>query len=563
MNPSGDATSVASPGPMRIEMPMMPLTVLPIFILRIAAGLAAAVIAAAILLIAVASPAAAHAALIGTEPADGAVIEAAPARFVLRFSEPVSPLVFRLVSPGGASAELRGAERDGNALVVPAPPDLVTGTHLLSWRVVSKDGHPVGGSVVFSVGAPSGRPHPGSKLDWPVLFVVWSTKVLLYLGLFVGVGGLAYGAAIRRLDGQALLVARAALVVGLLAVPLAVMAQGLDALGVPLSGALRLTVWRTSFATAFGRTTAIAALSFGLGLLAARLPNRRAANGVAGLALVCAGVALASSGHASDAPPQWATRPAVFLHAVAIAFWVGGLVPLGIALQDGGTAARTALKRFSAAIPWAVVPLAASGILLGVVQVQTPAAMWTTRYGWVLCAKLAMVAALFALAAWNRWSLTAKAAGGSRSADERLVASIALECCLALLILATAALWRFTPPPRALAEAAARPSVAHLMSGRTAADVTVAPGHAGLVAASAVLKPVDEGPADPKEVTFVFSKPDAGIEAIRTPGRRSGDGTWRTDAELPVPGRWTLRLDVLVDDFTLDRVEGEMTLRPN
>ncbi|RWP42246.1 MAG: hypothetical protein E5Y63_26055 [Mesorhizobium sp.] len=41
------------------------------------------------------------------------------------------------------------------------------------------------------------------------------------------------------------------------------------------------------------------------------------------LGLLVAGTALAPSGHASAAAPQWLVRPMVFLHTTTIAVWIG------------------------------------------------------------------------------------------------------------------------------------------------------------------------------------------------------------------------------------------------
>lgn len=100
----------------------------------------------------------AHASLIGSDPRDGAVVMAAPGRVTLTFNEPVSALLLRVIVPDGQSRDLAGVAVDGNVLQVSLPPGLGRGTHLLSWRVVSADGHPVGGSLVFSIGEPSLAP---------------------------------------------------------------------------------------------------------------------------------------------------------------------------------------------------------------------------------------------------------------------------------------------------------------------------------------------------------------------------------------------------------------------
>ncbi len=134
----------------------------------------------------------AHASLIRAEPADGAMLAQAPATLRLTFNEPVSPLVMRLVGPSGEVdlAADRSGERHGHADTAAA----VARQHVLSWRVISADGHPVGGSLLFSVGAPSAQQiPPAAEGDAAVQAALWAAKVVLYLGLFVGIGGAFFG----------------------------------------------------------------------------------------------------------------------------------------------------------------------------------------------------------------------------------------------------------------------------------------------------------------------------------------------------------------------------------
>lgn len=513
-------------------------------------------------LVGTSSPAFAHAALVASQPSDGAVLPMVPASFDLRFSEAVSPLALRLVAPDGTASVLGGAELRDGRLVIPAPAGLSEGTHVLSWRVVSEDGHPVGGSVVFSIGAPSAGGAPVvAEVDWPVRVLVWTTKLMLYLGLFFGVGGLATEACIRRLEDRARTIVSGAALLGLAAAPLAIGAQGLDALGASLGALGQPAVWQAGAGTSFGRTVALAALAFLLTVVDFLVTKTVVRRGLVLLALLATGLALAASGHASSAPPQWLTRPLVFVHALAVAAWVGALVPLALVLRGGGSSASVALHRFSSLIPWVVAALLASGVVLANVQVGTPAALWQSAYGRVLLVKLALLAVLFALAGANRWRWTAPAASGDDAARRHLVRAIGAEVLLVVLVLGTVAVWRFTPPPRAIAIASAQPASLHAMSARTMADLTVAPGRAGPVVVGVSLTTIDYGPVDPKQVTFVFSNPAAGIEPIRRPASKPGDGTWRAEVTLPVPGRWTVRVDVLVDDFTLERIEGEVELR--
>ena len=98
-----------------------------------------------------APPAWAHASLLKASPADGAVMPRAPASVSLTFNEPVSPLVMHLIGPDGAPIPLGPALAENQTVTMNVPQSLARGTHVLSWRVISADGHPVGGSVIFSI----------------------------------------------------------------------------------------------------------------------------------------------------------------------------------------------------------------------------------------------------------------------------------------------------------------------------------------------------------------------------------------------------------------------------
>ncbi|RAZ78055.1 copper resistance CopC/CopD family protein [Mesorhizobium atlanticum] len=503
----------------------------------------------------------AHAALVATDPADGAVLTQSPAQFSLTFSEPVSPLVLTLVRPDGSRLALTSFRLNDQTVEIDNPETLKSGTHVLSWRVVSADGHPVGGSALFSIGAPSAAPTAGEAVDWTLRAAIWAARLFFYAGLFLGVGG-AFALAWLAGDGRrGQCFVAAALLLGLVAAPVSLGLQGLDGLGATLAWFPSPTVWKTAVETSFVWTVLIGLIALGVALLSLAGPaglRKLSASG----ALLGVGAALAVSGHASAAEPQWLTRPLVFLHGTAIAFWAGSLAPLGLALRREPAEAKAFLRRFSRAILPVVIVLAASGLVLAIIQVQEPAALINTSYGRLLLLKLALLLFLFTLAAVNRWTLTAPAQAGDTEVQRRLVRSIGIEVVIVLAIFGVAAGWRFTPPPRALAIAAAQPVSIHIHTLEAMADLSITPGHAGEVAASMVIMTGDFGPLDAKQVTLVLSKPDSGIEPIKRPARKPGDGTWRVDnLVIPLPGRWNARLDILVSDFEMVKIEAPLDIR--
>ena len=508
----------------------------------------------------------AHAALVATEPADGSVLANGPKQFSLTFSEPVSPLVLTLVRPDGTPVPLSAFRLDGQTILIDAPqePGGGRGTHVLSWRVISADGHPVGGSILFSVGAPGAPPAAAEAVDWWLRGAIWLVRTALYAGLFLGIGG-AFAVTWLEEDGRrdGVRFAGWLMLLGLAAAPAALGLQGLDALGASLPHLAEAVVWRTGAGTSYGWTVLLAAISLVLGLASLALRQSRVSRLLSLLALAGVGAALAASGHASAAAPQWLTRPMVFLHGASVAFWTGALMPLGLALRRRGGDARPMLTRFSAAILPVVGVLALAGIVLAVIQVEAPAALVETAYGRLLLAKLALLALLLGLAALNRWRLTRPAEAGDAAARKKLTRSIGVELVLVLAVFGVVAGWRFTPPPRALAIAAAQPATIHIHTLKAMADLAVTPGHPGPVSVSVMLMTGDFGPLDAREVTLVLSKPESGIEPLKRPAHKPGDGTWRVDdLVVPVPGRWTARLDILVTDFDMVQIEGPIDIRP-
>lgn len=526
-----------------------------------ACGSFGAPLIALLIALAPASEACAHASLVKAAPADGAVMPLPPATLTLTFNEPVSPLVVRLIGPDGAPLAPIAVTAHDTTVTVSAPPGLRRGTHVLSWRVISADGHPVGGSLMFSIGARSPAAQPENLADRGVRAALWAVRVVMYVALFVGAGGAFFAAWIA--DGAA----RRAWIVfvlaaGLVAVALSVGLQGLDALDLPLSGLQHKLAWEGGFATSYGATAVAAALALLVAVFGCVARSASTARALSLVAVIGAGLALSLSGHASTAAPQLLNRPAVFLHAVCVAFWIGSLLPLCLAVGSARTrgphSIGAQLARFSRAIPLVIVLLVASGLWLAFVQLDRIAALWTTSYGQLLACKLACVAVLLALAAANRYRLVPKFETGGAAAARPLATAIAFELVIALLILSLVALWRFTPPPRALAVAA--PISLHLHGEKAMAEIEIE-RNGEAAGASLLLLDGAFRPLAAKEVTLVLANPAAGIEPMRRIARRAGETNWRIDdLRIPVAGRWTLGVEILISDFDKVTVEDTVAL---
>ena len=109
-----------------------------------------------------AAPAAAHTALVSSSPAAGATVEA-PASVSLTFNEALLDIGAQIVvldAEGGNHASGDVYFPDPSTVRVDVAP-LGPGSYTAEWRVVSADGHPIEGSLPFTVvAAPSPTPSP-------------------------------------------------------------------------------------------------------------------------------------------------------------------------------------------------------------------------------------------------------------------------------------------------------------------------------------------------------------------------------------------------------------------
>jgi copper transport protein len=509
---------------------------------------------AAIILTFDSRPALAHASLLFALPADGVTIIDPPKSFQLDFNEPVSPLVMRLVRPDGQIVALTNAIATNNSVTIPAPSMPQQGSYVLSWRVTSADGHPVGGVVSFALGHPSsGVSAPPAEGTLAVHIAIWVAQFVLAVGLFIGVGGAAFAAwlaAKRPMAGRTMIAA--VMAAGAVAAVVSLPLQGLDALALPLAAVWQPAVWAAGFATSWGWAVVIALATLMATLFGLWLGNHGAARCLAALAILGVGFTFVVSGHAgtADAPVG---VPAIFLHAVCVTLWIGSLLPLTLTVRAGD---RVALERFSRLIPVPLLILIATGIVLTIVGFDRLDAFWTTAYGWVLSAKLAFVLSMLALAALNRYALVPRLA---LAGQNRLVTVIATEFVLALVILGIVGLWRFTPPPRTLAAAETTYIHFHGEPAMAQIDVTAVRDRGATV--NILVTDDDSRPVAAKEVALVIWNPDAGIEPIRRSATFEGDAEWRVSGlHIPVAGVWRMRVEIRISDFDKIMLEDNVEL---
>jgi len=379
-------------------------------------------------LLAGAAPASAHAALTGSDPRQGAVVDKAPAKVSLTFSEPiaVSDDAVRVLDPKGERVD-RGevSNPEGTTYTVRLLSGLPDGTYTVTYQVVSADSHPVTGAFTFSIGAPSETTVSASAQasdEGPVGWLYGAGRYVSYAGFVVLVGAAAFvlacwphGSGVRAL--QRLVVA------GWLALTSATLALLLLRGSYTGSGKIG-DVFDLSLLGEVLQTKTGAALVSRLLLLAAAAlfiavffgaydkrddeEKRDLAFGLAiGGTVVATGLAAtwALSEHASTGLQPGIAMPVDVIHLLAVAAWLGGLTALLVALHRAPAetpVGRDAVRRFSRLAFGSVLVLAVTGIYQSWRQLGSWSAFTDTRYGQLLLAKIGLVAVLVGIAYVSR-----------------------------------------------------------------------------------------------------------------------------------------------------------------
>lgn len=130
----------------------------------------------------------------------------------------------------------------------------------------------------------------------------------------------------------------------------------------------------------------------------------------------------AFSGHSSAAGNHDTAVTSLALHLAGVAVWVGGLVFVLVAAARRESDAATAAGRFSPLAGWALIAVAASGIVNAAVRLPSAGEVFTSRYGLMVLAKTVALAMLGGIGWWHRRRTLPALDDGRRRAFVRLAA---------------------------------------------------------------------------------------------------------------------------------------------
>ncbi|MEU0965618.1 copper resistance protein CopC [Streptomyces sp. NPDC005917] len=565
------------------------------------------------LLLASAAPASAHAALRGSDPADGAVLKSSPGSVTLTFTESVGLLddSFRVYDPTNHRVTTGGpghGPAGSDTARITFPKRLGTGTFTVAWRVVSADSHPVSGALTFSVGKPSATMAtiPTGPAENPATGSLYNIgRYVAYLAVALLIGTVAFTALCRPPDPAPLRKPVRTAWWALLAATLFLFVlrspyeEGTSpATAFDLSALARTATGRPGLALL--ARVALLVIAAGLYSLLRKRENRFGPSRPLLVTALAVGLALtwAAAEHASAGVQVPLAMTSSVLHLLAMALWLGGLTALLTTLYRSTATPLPAVvvTRFSRVAFASVTVLVATGVYQSWRGLGSWQALTDTTYGRLLLVKLAAVTLLLAAASQSRrWTAKRASAPAAAAVRDRvpetvggpppatppaaeepapaphhraLRRSVLAEVTVGVAVLGVTTILTGTLPGRAAAEAgtetgstaagipAASVSVVPFdvgtPNGHGKVQITLDPGRVGANSVQAVVLGPDGGISTVPELRLSFTLTAQRIGPLPT-GLTDRGGYWAANSvSLPIGGEWTMKLTVRVSD--LDQV---------
>ena len=520
-------------------------------------------------MLSVAAPASAHAYLLSTSPATGAVVRRPPVAVVLTFDEAVSISAGALEVYGPAGARVdTGTVRHpaADAIAVGVRRGAPAGTYTVAWRVTSADTHVVHGVLGFSVRSRSdaqgvtSRELAKSAIPAGVsagLAIVRGVNLLAVLLCGGGAAALMLvlgdaGPRVRRALLGALVVCGGVLaLVAVLGLPFEAAEVDGSGLGAGFSLSALAAVRHLRFGEVW-LVRAWLALLFALIALSLQVAGsrrrrlREAALVIVAVALL---ITLSAAGHASvDGALAYAVDAG---HVIAAAVWLGGLAFLVAALALSSGAERwplavRAVPRFSLLATGSVAILVVAGVVNADIEVQAWRGLWQSTYGELVVAKVALALPLLGLGLFNNRVLVPRLRRGlaSVSARRRFLQATVAELALLAAIVGVSAVLIGEAPAKDEVILTASQSASRAV-GPYALSVRVAPARVGGNTISMSVTPSSRPARSIGEVDVAAERPDLRPGALEFNVVAVARHRFRvTDAVFTRPGTWQLEMTV-------------------
>ena len=441
-----------------------------------------------ILLLAAALGARAHGYVVRAIPADRSVLERAPTRLQVFFSEALEPRFseIHLRDQSGQVIASGGVDAVNLSLLTLRPPgDLPDGAYIVDLRpAFASDGHVIAESRVFFVGEAVGGVSGGVANEAAIpLEVVWRALLGLAHTLFFGVAALysvvllpAWGSRAfpagglpSRVMSRIRLCLGLALTLALIGNLIALLQASMAFFNVDAAAVISGNLWQVvQIGSRFGdvwtfRMVSLVfavALLFTAGYLREIVPALSAGimRGMVWLGALFIGTSMITGHAAGSLVLPWLAVGVNWIHALAVAGWLGGVAALSLVLPvalspydapEKERATRTVMLRFSRLAAALLGLVIISGVYNAQNFVFAPADL-ATSYGMSMGRKFALAAVLLLVGAWQHLSLRPHLLSRLKlrlPAITNRLRWLQLEALLAIITLGAVAWLSATPVP--------------------------------------------------------------------------------------------------------------------
>lgn len=527
----------------------------------------------------VATSAQAHANLYHSNPAANAILKESPAEIRLWFTEALEAdfSSFSLRDREGVVIQTPPSQLDptDSRQLFMRPDPLPHGLYTVSWRVVSSaDGHQTRGSFVFTIGEPIGGASVSAQNHDPIPTDSAAIRWFNLISLALMVGGIGFWLFVWQPvfgDTQPVVEFRMRKWIGVgywllgLTGILILLLQISQATGHSIFSPINQTVLNQIVTeTRFGRLW-LARMGLwgvmGVILWLAKQDRRFYWNG-----LILGGVILLTHSlfsHASAAQEQTAAVAADWLHLLASALWLGGLVQfinvLGPLRRSSTNTDQLAalVGYFSNMARVTVMGLILTGSYAAWLQVGSVDGLFDTYYGQALLVKIFLILPLLGIAGFNLILTQRGLQQGQRIWAGRLQGLIGIEIALAIGVLAAVGVMTAIAPARGVielregqasvqTEPPANPIVETQTADAMNIQLDISPGYVGENTFAVHLTDPSGSPIeDASLIRLRFENQAENLGRSELNPTHQGDGVYSVaGSNLSTPGDWQIRVNI-------------------
>ena len=532
--------------------------------------------------------AAGHGYVVRAIPADRSALERPPTRLQYFFSEALEPRFseIHLRDQSGTIIASGGVDEGNTALLTLRPPaDLPDGAYIVELRpAFASDGHVIAESRVFfvgdEVGGISGRAANDSAIP---LEILWRALLSLAQSLFFGCcvcysvvllpawgsGRFADGGLPPRVIRRLRLCLAFSLALAFCGNVIALLQATMVFFNVDAAAVISGGLWQvTQIGTRFGDVWTFrmvllifcAALLFTAVYLRESVPQVSSAimRGMAWLGALFIGTGMIT-GHAAGALVlPWLAVAVNWIHALAVAAWLGGAAGLALILPVALTpldaaerenASRIVMLRFSRLAAALLLLVILSGFYNGLNYIFSPSDL-ATGYGASLGRKLTLGGFLLLIGAGQHLSLRPHLLSRLPRITNRL-RWLRIETLIAMLALGTVAWLAATPVPE---QNLTRADVSHPQAEQTIGDYSISaailPGGPGVNTTDALIKIGGDAVTD-IQVYAQHVQPERGFRGAWQLMEAVDAGLYAAAGdEIDEAGRWWTLFDIISDAGT-------------